>query len=486
VKQREIALGIAVASIMSSLSYAQEIPPLPQPNPFTVPQMPSGTGTWTFGAGASPSVDVAYPAIDPRAGRIQQIILGGGTDYSNAHITTVSTLGVNPGTIAFARDTITAAGAGLSTSNTNQVTTFCASSPCVSQQHFVGNLGFSNGTPFARQVISYSSNSAADFVAANASLYDAKSVNLSSSTSITNVNGSLKDYSITGNYNVSFGRALTSWTSDDVLHGRLNVSQQPVVGGFQVDPTPALGFSARQAANLSGFNNFNYLQTVTSAGTYSEQTKTFAPRFSGELFPGIPNRIGIDFDPLAGGNKGSAGADRFDPYWDQVTLAGQSRVEVLDHNFGLQFIDGADMREAGRFVTFRTQLVGVTQTNLDDVAYSPLLQTSDGGVDQTLIFNWAYYQVLNDTRPDINCPGPPTGCGLVLAGPSSGPFGLSFFLGYGDMNDEQIQSAVADRFSTLTFQAGVPEPSTWAMIILGFCGVGFMAYRRRNSEMLAA
>jgi hypothetical protein len=28
--------------------------------------------------------------------------------------------------------------------------------------------------------------------------------------------------------------------------------------------------------------------------------------------------------------------------------------------------------------------------------------------------------------------------------------------------------------------AAVPEPSTWAMMILGFCGVGFMAYRRKN------
>jgi len=27
----------------------------------------------------------------------------------------------------------------------------------------------------------------------------------------------------------------------------------------------------------------------------------------------------------------------------------------------------------------------------------------------------------------------------------------------------------------------VPEPSTWAMMILGFVGVGFMAYRRRNT-----
>ncbi|SDJ64786.1 PEP-CTERM protein-sorting domain-containing protein [Bradyrhizobium lablabi] len=29
---------------------------------------------------------------------------------------------------------------------------------------------------------------------------------------------------------------------------------------------------------------------------------------------------------------------------------------------------------------------------------------------------------------------------------------------------------------------GVPEPSTWAMMILGFFGVGFMAYRRKNQH----
>jgi PEP-CTERM motif len=29
--------------------------------------------------------------------------------------------------------------------------------------------------------------------------------------------------------------------------------------------------------------------------------------------------------------------------------------------------------------------------------------------------------------------------------------------------------------------AAVPEPSTWAMMILGFCGVGFMAYHRKQN-----
>jgi PEP-CTERM motif len=34
--------------------------------------------------------------------------------------------------------------------------------------------------------------------------------------------------------------------------------------------------------------------------------------------------------------------------------------------------------------------------------------------------------------------------------------------------------------------SGVPEPSTWAMMILGFVGVGFMAYRRKNKMVLNA
>jgi PEP-CTERM motif len=32
-----------------------------------------------------------------------------------------------------------------------------------------------------------------------------------------------------------------------------------------------------------------------------------------------------------------------------------------------------------------------------------------------------------------------------------------------------------------TLAPAVPEPSTWAMMILGFCGLGFMAYRRKQN-----
>jgi hypothetical protein len=49
-------------------------------------------------------------------------------------------------------------------------------------------------------------------------------------------------------------------------------------------------------------------------------------------------------------------------------------------------------------------------------------------------------------------------------------------------------SATADLYAEVTSDTsgtigGVPEPSTWAMMILGFSGIGFMAYRRRTQPV---
>ncbi|MCG2633210.1 PEPxxWA-CTERM sorting domain-containing protein [Bradyrhizobium sp. WYCCWR 13023] len=50
-------------------------------------------------------------------------------------------------------------------------------------------------------------------------------------------------------------------------------------------------------------------------------------------------------------------------------------------------------------------------------------------------------------------------------------------------------SVTDDRYSILTspgilneMTSAVPEPSTWAMMILGFCGIGLLAYRRREQR----
>src|SRR6185437_10821886 len=44
-----------------------------------------------------------------------------------------------------------------------------------------------------------------------------------------------------------------------------------------------------------------------------------------------------------------------------------------------------------------------------------------------------------------------------------------------------------DRYDAGTFMASaVPESSTWAMMLLGFVGIGMMTYRRRKGAVLAA
>jgi len=66
----------------------------------------------------------------------------------------------------------------------------------------------------------------------------------------------------------------------------------------------------------------------------------------------------------------------------------------------------------------------------------------------------------------------------------------------GSMCSASIDPIITDdsQNSSLVFSAGfgdsavgaVPEPSTWAMMILGFAGVGFMAYRRKSKPALMA
>lgn len=43
----------------------------------------------------------------------------------------------------------------------------------------------------------------------------------------------------------------------------------------------------------------------------------------------------------------------------------------------------------------------------------------------------------------------------------------------------------AGAYDSISAIAAVPEPSTWALTIVGFAGVGFMAYRRRSAFRLA-
>lgn len=85
----------------------------------------------------------------------------------------------------------------------------------------------------------------------------------------------------------------------------------------------------------------------------------------------------------------------------------------------------------------------------------------------------------------------------ALSGPAMpdavSPFGpglpTSFLNNNPILNFAFLGSAVFGPISSLEITtdaiAPVPEPSTWAMMILGFFGVGYMTYRRRNQAAAA-
>jgi hypothetical protein len=57
----------------------------------------------------------------------------------------------------------------------------------------------------------------------------------------------------------------------------------------------------------------------------------------------------------------------------------------------------------------------------------------------------------------------------------------------GDANFDPGEAFALNRVAgDFEIAAAVPEPSTWAMMILGFASIGAMTYRRRKSAMLAA
>jgi len=70
---------------------------------------------------------------------------------------------------------------------------------------------------------------------------------------------------------------------------------------------------------------------------------------------------------------------------------------------------------------------------------------------------------------------------------------VNFIGGLNSFNNGTCSAAPCSTYFSLeeavtlnTIVVGVPEPSTWAMMILGFVGLGFMAYRRKSQMSFRA
>jgi hypothetical protein len=152
--------------------------------------------------------------------------------------------------------------------------------------------------------------------------------------------------------------------------------------------------------------------------------------------------------------------------------------------------------EIGRLTWVNNETSGAT-TNPITFTYTFTLNftTPAPGAADSEVFS------LTFTQP-TNPPGDVVSGLTILAGPAGlGPltFGgitvsnIHFALLAPVVNGETFVNGVWNNPETRTSElvllgdfnvAAVPEASTWAMMLLGFCGVGFAAYRRRSESLV--
>jgi hypothetical protein len=153
------------------------------------------------------------------------------------------------------------------------------------------------------------------------------------------------------------------------------------------------------------------------------------------------NSVDVKINGTAMGSSAS-----FNPSWTfPFTLAAGKMMiltQTADYNFDtsdIHYITPVGVPLTGCTVTCPT--VTVNGTTFNDTTH--VLDT--GGFDLAALGNESFrWRLIGDAA---GCSGP--ACGVNTVG-------------------------------------GVPEPSTWAMLILGFAGIGFMAYRRKNKPSLMA
>jgi PEP-CTERM motif len=137
----------------------------------------------------------------------------------------------------------------------------------------------------------------------------------------------------------------------------------------------------------------------------------------------------------------------------------------------------ANLTNANSFIGYNfSNLLSATQSQLL-FDFSPT--TCCGYIQQNLQFTWSLNGARVVTIFAAIAPNP---------GNSVGSFGgIGIALGYtGYESLTYLSGPGIPGPGLLPIASAVPEPSTWAMMLIGFAGIGFMAYRRKSKPALMA
>lgn len=200
--------------------------------------------------------------------------------------------------------------------------------------------------------------------------------------------------------------------------------------------------------------SLTYTGTVSSVSSSSGATDGLN-LFGGGDLTGDNFKVVFTFDTSKGSLTTSPGAQSLSDTGNGVTAFLPTLITIngftqslTDGAGGLAQTGGNGLNDIVSSAGFEAGIHFAIGTTINATPVSPALLTTD-------------------FTTSINC------------GNGCGGFG-TFSLGGEGINFDPTGGAVAFDESTAVTSA-VPEPSTWAMMILGFCGVGFMAYRKKSA-----
>jgi hypothetical protein len=173
------------------------------------------------------------------------------------------------------------------------------------------------------------------------------------------------------------------------------------------------------------------------------------------------------------------------------TIGGTVTVTATALNtlaFDVELLNGNQFVNTGFDASFGFNLSGITSITYSGITPSANFTIPGGNpqsagslhMDGTGFFSFGLEGVGNGgSSPDgSSLKFTITAAGLDLSDITTNALGQFFAA---DILSGTTGNTGAIDVSTVTMSS-VPEPSTWAMMILGFVGVGFMAYRRKSQS----
>ncbi|OJY36426.1 MAG: hypothetical protein BGP06_20545 [Rhizobiales bacterium 65-9] len=198
-----------------------------------------------------------------------------------------------------------------------------------------------------------------------------------------------------------------------------------------------------------------------------------------------------------------------------VSFTGNGQFSHLSGCSGCGIYSGGNALDMSGFNNSKLVITDITDsvaTNANDVVIGKITWTNNASLFTDQNFNVRYTFTLSFTSPSVAIdsqqftlnikqptnPAPDSVFNIsnaTLAG--LGPFTLAgvtvsdirFSLGglgsYDGSTWKNPEHGVSTLYITADFTSAVPEPSTWAMMLIGFAGLGFVASRRKQAALAA-